>query len=154
FPLDGGRLIQALLWSRQGYANSMRTAVRAGFVGAILLFIFGVVTGQHMITLISIFGGFTCWYTNKQLEFTESFMGFEDDQYMINKFDEQAEEPKERKKAQREDKRREKEAKQQEDETIEVDRLLEKIAQEGMGSLTSREKKFLESHSQRKRQDG
>ena len=37
FPLDGGRILQALLWRKFGYVRSMRFAVRSGYVGAIVL---------------------------------------------------------------------------------------------------------------------
>ena len=60
----------------------------------------------------------------------------------------------ERKKREREQKKAEREAKQAEEEASEVDRILQKIADEGMNSLTGRERKILDSASARKRQNG
>jgi Zn-dependent protease len=68
FPLDGGRIVQAWLWRSMGYQRSMRIAVRIGFIGAILLGIFGFVIigmtpyGGLMLVMIAIFGGMTCYH--------------------------------------------------------------------------------------------
>src|SRR6185436_17637302 len=78
FPLDGGRLMQALLWPRLGYARAMRWSVRAGYVGAILLGITGLVLKEWTWVGIAIFGGLVCHATVKELEFTEEALGFED----------------------------------------------------------------------------
>jgi Zn-dependent protease len=54
-PLDGGRLVQALLWKRHGYARSMRVACRSGLVGAVLVGIFALASdsllSQHLFAL-------------------------------------------------------------------------------------------------------
>lgn len=153
FPLDGGRIVQALLWSSKGYANSMRLAVRTGYIGAILIGLFGLVSGHYLLVGIALFGGITCYMTHKQLAYTEDFMGFEDDEYMLNKFSEKEEDPTSARKEARAEHKAEKEARKREEETLEVDRILQKIADTGMDSLTAREKKFLESHTERKRRE-
>jgi Zn-dependent protease len=61
FPLDGGRIAQALLWPKLGYVRSMRIAVRVGYVGAIGLGILGIVSEHWMLVGIAIFGGITCY---------------------------------------------------------------------------------------------
>ncbi len=42
FPLDGGRVLRGLLWSRQGKVRATRTAAGAGTLFALLLIVLGV----------------------------------------------------------------------------------------------------------------
>ena len=154
FPLDGGRIVQSALWPNVGYVNSMRIAVRTGYVGAILLFIYGVVAAQYMVAGIAIFGGFTCWYTLKQLEFTEQFMGFEDDELMLGAVEDPAGSATSRKREERQRKQAEREARQEADAAAEIDRILQKIADSGLESLSTRERKLLKTETERKRRNG
>lgn len=146
FPLDGGRLLQAALWPRFGYATSMRVAVRIGFVGAVLLGVFGAVIGRWMLVGIAIFGGLTCYITLKQLEFTNSMLGFEAEEYLTRRGEDSEEE-----KPARRDRRREREEAARQKEAAEVDRILAKIKATGMESLTSGEKKLLRRATERGR---
>ncbi len=152
FPLDGGRIVQTLLWSRMGYANSMRFGVRTGYIGAILLGIFGMVILNYMLVGIACFGGITCYITHKQLSFTEDFMGYEDDDHAIGHYD-QSNEDAEPVVSARARKRAEKDARLQEQEATEIDRILQKIAETGMGSLSGKEKKLLKNATERKRKE-
>lgn len=155
FPLDGGRIVQALLWPRHGYVGSMRFAVRTGFVGAVLLGIVGLVMsmagagpGGIMLVLIACFGGITCWLTNRQLQFTEEMMGYESDDYALSLAtgsDDQQET------SARELKREERRRQREEEEAQEVDRILAKIARSGMDSLTGRERRLLKRATEKKR---
>lgn len=43
FPLDGGRILRAVLWSRQGRARATRTAVRIGGVFGWALIVYGAI---------------------------------------------------------------------------------------------------------------
>lgn len=43
FPLDGGRILRAVLWSRQGRVRATRTAVRIGTAFAYALILYGAV---------------------------------------------------------------------------------------------------------------
>ncbi len=135
FPLDGGRILQAVLWPKLGYARSMRIAVRAGYVGAIALAITGVVTTSFMLVFIALFGGITCWITHKQLEFTQEMMGFETADYSAS-LDEPPAPPRP---SRREMRRRQRE----QQEADELDAILRKIADSGMESLTGGEKRVL-----------
>jgi stage IV sporulation protein FB len=144
FPLDGGRLLQAVLWPKLGYATSMRFAVRIGFVGAVLLGVFGAVMGRWMLVGIAVFGGVTCYMTIKQLAYTNAMLGFESDEYLTGGFDDSKEE-----KVSRRDRRREKEEARRQREMEEVDRILAKIKASGMESLTGREKRLLHKATER-----
>jgi hypothetical protein len=149
FPLDGGRLVQSLLWPRYGYTRSMRFAVRAGYVGAIVLFIYGAVTDTMMLVFIALFGAFTCYMTHKQLQWTDETMGFESDEYALSLHagaeEHAAPEPALSRRAQKQLERDQQEAQ-------EVDRILQKIADSGMESLTRGERALLKRYTERKRQ--
>jgi Zn-dependent protease/predicted transcriptional regulator len=55
FPMDGGRLLRAVLATRIGEVRATRIAAGIGQVVAILLGVFGVVTGQVVLMLIAFF---------------------------------------------------------------------------------------------------
>lgn len=157
FPMDGGRLMQALLWSKIGYMRSMRIALRVGYVAAILLGVLGLVLGPQyfMLVFVAVFGGLTCWQTHKQLQFTEQFMGGTgDDEYSyalqpgLAPDEEDAEErPRKPTRAERKAAR---EAEIRADRARQADVILEKISKQGMESLTSKEKQLLEQARQDK----
>lgn len=152
FPLDGGRILQSLLWPRYGYANSMRFAVRTGFVGAILLAVFGAVIDAWLLVGVAVFGAITCYITHKQLQFTETMMGGETEEYATSVLlgDDEAElgsDPK----PTRSEKRAIKQAETEAQEQKQVDAVLAKIAERGMESLTGAEKKLLKRATEKKR---
>jgi hypothetical protein len=160
FPLDGGRIVQAGLWPRFGYVHSMRLAVYTGYVGAIGLLIFALVLQDMMLGFIAVFGGITCYITIKQLEWTETFMGEQDDVFAESLWgtaddtddEEQAASPTTMSRAER---RAAKQAEAEEAESREIDRILAKIASEGIEKLTGRERQLLQKATERrKQQDG
>jgi stage IV sporulation protein FB len=53
FPLDGGRVLRALLAIRLGYPGATRVAARIGQIIAILLGIYGFVNGDLILLLIA-----------------------------------------------------------------------------------------------------
>jgi stage IV sporulation protein FB len=159
FPLDGGRIVQAWMWRSMGYQRSMRIAVRIGFIGAILLGVFGFIIvgmtpyGGLTLVMIALFGGITCWITHKQLAFTEEMMGFEDDDYALSlTYGDDNEAAEEQPAATtRRDHKAERLRQQEEEEAREVDRILDKIARTGIDSLTRSERRILDRYSERKR---
>jgi Zn-dependent protease len=136
FPLDGGRIAQAVLWPKLGYARSMRIAVRVGYVGAICLGIFGIVREHWMLVGIAAFGGITCYITHRQLRFTEQAMGFEP-----------GEPPAAERRAQQ---RAERQARRDQEDQSRLDAILRKISRSGMKSLTLAEKRRLRRATHRK----
>lgn len=162
YPMDGGRLVQALLWRQLGYRRSMNIAATLGLFAAGCVFVFAMVGQDVTLMSIAIFGGLICWMEKKRLE----FMGEAETPWADRAgagagmrgggagaggaggrgeswidFDAQREEAEARAKA-----REQAEADQQE-----LDRLLAKIKAEGMGALTRKEKAWLEGQSQRRR---
>lgn len=154
FPLDGGRMLQALLWPRLGYAPAMRIACRAGFVGAILLALVGFWQANLILLGIAIFGALTCVQTLRQLEFTEeTFAAADGDAFARMAATRRVEEEAERREAERERLRRAEESERRQREEAEFDRILDKIRQQGMGSLSASERRTLERETERRRKE-
>ena len=148
FPLDGGRILQALLWPRFGYVRSMRYSVRTGYIGAIGLGILGFVIGSSMLVLIAVFGGVTCWITHRQLKYTQETLGFESDDYSASLAapDEDPATPTGPTWRQRRAERRRRRERQ---DAVAVDDILEKIRRQGMDSLTAGQKRRLHQATRR-----
>lgn len=154
FPLDGGRIVQSLLWPKLGYVRSMRIAVYTGYIGAIALGVVGMVMAHWLLIVIALFGGFTCFQTLRQLSWTEEMMGFEDDTYAQSLFDERKDKPSkaEQRRAERAERQRaEAEARAKKD-AAEIDRILAKIKEQGIGSLTPPEKRRLQQETDRQQE--
>jgi len=153
FPLDGGRIFQALLWPRFGYVRSMRYAVRAGYVGAIGLGILGFVISNSMLVLIAVFGGITCWITHRQLRDTQQMLGFESDNYSAS-LTAPDEDPAARTGPTWQQRRAERRLLRKRQEAASVDDILQKIRNHGMDSLTTGQKRRLRrATSRQKNQD-
>lgn len=150
FPLDGGRLLQSALWSHSGWSASMRTAVRFGFVTGLGLAIYGGIMMNWPAVAVAAFGLIACYMTERQLAFSDSVLDMESDVHAIRSVfaDEQD---------------------QADDETVqdraatdesdltssraEVDLILQKIAREGLSSLTQREQDLLHEETERRRRN-
>ena len=162
YPLDGGRITQALLWPRFGYAKAVRYSCRFGFVGAIGLLLVGALNQNMTLIAIAFFGGVTCVRTLQQLSYTEEMLGYEDSQGAAiaasarNEFPTEApeESPAARSAREREEKKRAKEAEAAAREAAEFDRILEKISASGIQSLSAAEKRVLERETERRRRGG
>ena len=134
FPLDGGRIVQCLIWARTSERRSMELSVVLGFATAALLAVFALVSNETMLLGIAVFGGIICYDERRKLRMDDALSGAE---YMLA--EERAEQA-----------RRERERESEEKHAAEVDRVLAKIADKGMGALTRGEKKVLERETERR----
>lgn len=150
FPLDGGRIVQALLWPKIGYARSMRVAVWTGYFGALALGIVGFVLANFMLVGIALFGGIICYITSRQLTFTEDFLGFDSDEFDVGGPTlAEAGEPgstRRSRQAQRHARRDQEEAKR-------VDEVLTKVSRSGYENLSAAERRLLRRATKRRQQD-
>ena len=55
FPLDGGRVLRALLAMVTGYPRATRLAAAIGQFAAVILGLYGVLNGQFILTLVAVF---------------------------------------------------------------------------------------------------
>lgn len=70
YPMDGGQLLQTILWPLMGLHRSMEFACMLGLLGAVLLGLWGLSGGgAGMAVFIAIFGGFACWQRLQQLKY-------------------------------------------------------------------------------------
>ncbi len=145
FPLDGGRIVQAILWRNVGYKKSMEIAVTVGLVGAVALCIFAVVWEESMLMAIALLAGLTCWAERSRVRAIDDLTGYIPTDGMAGLATGRAGygdgEPGGESRAAR--KRTERKAKEQ----AEMDRILDKISKDGMGSISRTERKLLDRMS-------
>jgi Zn-dependent protease len=67
-PLDGGRVLHALLWPRLGDARALRMAVGVGYLGALVLGLCGAVLGQMVPVAVAVVCGLACHFEARRLE--------------------------------------------------------------------------------------
>jgi Zn-dependent protease len=150
YPMDGGRLLQAALWSRVSYERATERTVLVGYVASMGLAVVGVASNQALLVIIAALSFWSCWVERKRLR-GEVDLGAEgyalgaslgagegdagdlEDPWTIRA--------------------REREARAREAEQAEVDRILDKIARSGMASLTRGERRSLDNASRRKRRE-
>jgi Zn-dependent protease len=166
FPLDGGRILQAVLWRRVGYAASMRIACRAGIVGAVAIGVGALIAESTMLLGIAVFGGFVCVATARHIDHERDFLGFEPDPSELAAMEEELDEPGPSARpasrsgsrgAVRDDgpatKPAGRDARGQPTGAgeAEIDRILDKIARSGIESLTSSERAALQRATDERR---
>jgi Zn-dependent protease len=151
FPLDGGRIMQALLWKRHGYARSMRIACRSGLVGAVILGVFALASDSTTMLAIALFGGVVCFTTAKQVELERDYLGFEPDPAELAAMEEDLDTAPPTTRESRSSGGRGSAAAEAD---AEIDAILEKIAKHGIGSLTAAEREALSRATERRRGSG
>jgi stage IV sporulation protein FB len=142
YPFDAGRIVHALMWKRMGYRNASEVSANIGLVGAVLMGALGLVFNKILFICIALFGGTTCWIERKRARGESDLaMGSlatgERRPAGADLDDEELFDPGPTRRAM---KRMEAEQRERE----EVDRILERIAREGMDALSARERKALE----------
>lgn len=141
FPMDGGRIVQCLMWRKIGYEKSLWISCNIGFGAAVVVAVFAFGFDKMLLLGIALFGGLTCWQQKQSLK----MMGFEP-QYAA------AYQAAEDSRPKRPSRAKLSAIKKRQEEEARFDTLLQKIADKGMGSLTPRERKFLDRVSEKKRQ--
>ena len=151
FPLDGGQMLQSLLWVKIGYYRATIFASITGMVGAICFAAFGLVTQSLFIIFLAIWGFQYCLQLYRQLKANGPWAYQEDQDYgfegryggsgtaTARKLNARA-----IKKAQRLE--REAAAEQEQ-----IDAILAKVSASGMQSLTWLEKRALRKATERQR---
>lgn len=163
FPLDGGRLVQAFLWPRVGFASATRFVIFTGNVIAVaivlLVLIFAEkqpVNGLIMFSL-AIFIYISCRQQSIMLEtgglVDDTFMGYDFSQgyTSLERTSGRASPPRQpfwkRWLERRAEAKRQRELQQFEADQSRVDDLLAKVKEFGMQSLTTEEQRFLKRFS-------
>jgi stage IV sporulation protein FB len=157
FPMDGGRIFQALLWPRMGFAASMRAAIFAGFITALCVGVYSVAMESVLMGFLALFIYTTCRHQWLILEHggDEAMFGYDFSQGYTSL--EREPPPRRRpnfwqrflqKRAQA---KLQRELAEREGEESRMDMLLEKVQREGLHALTDEERRFLTRVSARYR---
>jgi hypothetical protein len=148
FPMDAGRVFQGLLWWRLGYHRSMRIATATGFVMACIVGLLGLMWQYNILFMIAIFAGFECAQQWRRLQLMAAEGSFESENWLESMQESSKQDSKAAARAAKAAQAaREQAAKDQ----AELDRILAKIAAQGMASLTAAEKRWLERETQQRR---
>jgi Zn-dependent protease len=163
FPMDGGRLLQNLMWRKMGYGRSMWVATTIGMFAAVVVGLAGMAMGTDGFTLVglAIMGGLTCYNQKQQLRFMGegdvaaerwAQFGGDGESWKLGsaKADKNAGKA-DQKRADKAAKAAAAERQRMISETAELDRILAKIKDKGMASLTRGEEAFLRRSTQKSR---
>lgn len=148
FPLDGGQMLQTILWPRMGYGRSMKLSTEIGMFAAVAGAAFALSVFNIGLAVLAGLGFYYC-YTMRQQLLANSMDAYDE----AVSYSAAIPKVKVQKKSWLEARR---ERKAQESEVAEakaVDLILEKVAKSGMHSLSNSEKRTLAkaSENQRKR---
>jgi stage IV sporulation protein FB len=160
FPLDGGRMLQALLWPRLGYRAAMRIAIVVGFLVMFVVGVYALLNDDLMVLCLAgcIYVACKQEWINLEMGGEESLFGYDFSQGYTSLERDQPVPP--RKKQQnflqrwferRAARKQQRQLEQQEADDSRMDALLDKIAREGKHSLTDEEQRFLKRVSDRYR---
>ena len=161
FPMDGGRILQAMLWPRLGYRRAMEIAIIAALFCASLMIMTALLSTppQHVLAAIGIFVIFAAWQEHQRLKFgmLEAEMGLSPWASSLPNYEAQNLQPGPGPIAtwreQRRKRRQEADAARLADLRKRLDLVLEKVSQVGMDGLSREERKFLDQASRELRKD-
>jgi Zn-dependent protease len=147
YPMDGSRVVLAVLWRKIGYLRAASIMVRVGWFCAIAMGVYGAATGQTLLLSLALFGGVMCFMERRRLAMMTddthpALAGYDFERGYQGMPAEDEQEP---------EKQRNKRRKKEDEDQQELDRILAKIKESGMGSLTRSEKRWLEEASARRR---
>jgi stage IV sporulation protein FB len=154
FPLDGGQMLQSILWPRFGYFKSMVFACTTGMVGALLGAAVALAFGNVMLGILAFLGFTYCLQLRRQVTAAGPY-GFSDEDSPVDygaslRTSTRAIRKQSRLSrwsAERVKKRAQEEAAEQ----VKIDQILAKVSAQGMHSLTWLEKRALRQATERQR---
>lgn len=159
YPLDGGQMVQAILWPKLGYYRSTIISCNVGMAGAILGGMMALAFGNIGLGVLATCGFLICLSLRRQVMSAGPYAFSEEDspvdyaaslrtsvraakrQSRFSKW-----------KAARTKRRAESEAAAERSEQVQIDAILAKVSAHGMNSLTNAEKRALQHATERQRQ--
>lgn len=146
YPMDGARLLHALLWRKLGHRDATKIAAITGLVFAGVMAVFAVTFSELLLLGLALFGGIICYTELQRLKFESDADDsvFAASLAMTDPAKPTAAEARAMKKEQQQ-------AKKEISEQAEIDRILAKISTTGMDSLSKAERRTLENASKKSR---
>lgn len=158
YPLDGGRILQAIVWARSDYRRGVTVAAYTGYVVAVIFLVVSIAVNEALFLGLALFMLYESSMALHRLSEEDGPFGydFSAGYTSLEKDEEPAPKPKKpgwftRWRQARRARKQAREAEERAREEERMDQLLEKIARSGKDSLTDEEKRFLERVSARKR---
>ncbi len=152
FPLDGGQMLQSILWPWFGYYKSMKFAAVTGMVGAVIGGAVAIVTLNFMLAFLAYAGFMTCLNIRRQLQEAGPWGFQEEDSVNYSASLAGYNEPVRNRASKRAIRKAQQREAEDRDLQEKVDRILEKVSQHGMHSLTWWEKRTLRRATEKQRQ--
>jgi len=169
YPLDGGRMLQALLSNHWSFETSTEIYLRVGFIFSLILMFVGLIfDGENFPGTWLVFIGAIALVLNMQESlqmqmsdnYDESFLGYDFSAGYTSLERSAADEAKQsvgilgRWRKRRAEQRRQKEIQKQQEVEQQMDGILDKVHKTGFESLTDSEKKILKRASEQLRNKG
>jgi Zn-dependent protease len=150
FPLDGGQMLQAILWKPLGYRRSMDLACITGMIGAVVGFLLGMLSFNWLLVALAVSGFMTCFQMRRMLKANVLDDGGED--YDLSAAWENPASPRRHKLKKRWINNARKRALADQAQQAKIDAILAKVKEKGLHSLSWWEKRTLRKATERQRQ--
>lgn len=156
YPLDGGQILQGLIWARSDYRQGTLVACVSGFVCGMAMFVVSIAVSEPLVIALCIAVLLTCWLKWRQLNESLGEFGYDTEAGYRGMDDEDAP-PKPQKKVgyfkkwlqARAARKLQREHEQRVKDDERMDQLLEKIARKEL--LSDEERRFMQRVSERYR---
>ena len=156
YPLDGGRILQCLLWFKLRFYRATLITCMVGMIGSVLMAMYGIAFWNSwygfILVIIAISCFLTCFQTRAQLKAAGPWE-FEDEgiDYSASMWHPDDHPKKHKKLSRRAVRRLRKQAQREEEEQAQIDAILSKVSAQGMQSLTWWERRALRKATERQR---
>lgn len=151
FPMDGGQLFRTFIWPFFGLRLATIYAAQLGLGGAALFGVWGLTQGRTMLVVMALFGGMTCWQHLRAAQhgyvvedYSPPRVGRRGGGFWSRLFGGRRSEPFSRPMENPNPGGWERRMNEEERIEAEVDRILKKVSEEGVQSLTYVERQTLE----------
>lgn len=159
FPMDGGRILQSILWPRIGLRQSTLVVIFTGFGCMFVVGFLGLVFNEVMVLCLAAYIYVACkaqWMELERQAEEEQGLDFSTGYTSYEAEEEQApQEPRlswfQRWKKARQDRKRLQLLQKQEADELRMDKLLDKLHREGGAALSAEEHRFMKQFSDRYR---
>jgi len=159
YPLDGGRMLQEIVWARSSYRQGTTVAAYSGFGVSVIFLILSITLNESLLMGLGLFMLISSYMALKALEVEEGPFGY-DFSAGYTSLEKDEEPPPRRRRRQgflgrwwqaRKMRKLQLEHDERQRDEERMDQLLDKIARTGKESLTDEERRFLERASTRYR---